>query len=198
MIDMNRLDEIYYEIADDPENAWAKALGYVPVYTSSERAKIMIVGQAPGRIAQQTMKPWNDVSGVRLRSWLNVTEDQFYNPDIFALVPMDFFYPGKAAHGDLPPRKGFAAKWHPLILQEMPNIKLIIPVGAYAIKYYLPASAKQNLTQTVKEYEKWLPDTFPLVHPSPLNFRWQTRNPWFESELVPVLRTMVSNTMQLQ
>lgn len=192
---MSKLGQIYQDIADDPDNAWVRELGYVPVYTASERAKILIVGQAPGRKAQDSLKPWNDISGVRLRTWLGVTDKQFYDPDLFALVPMDFFYPGRGVHGDLPPRKGFAAKWHPKILAEMPHIELIITIGAYAQKYYLGQSAKPNLTQTVWAYEEYLPKFFPLVHPSPLNFRWLTINPWFEQELVPVLRQRVAGIL---
>src|ERR1044072_62325 len=99
------LDEIYQAIIDDPMNADMGSKGYVPVYTPSAKPRIVIVGQAPGRRAQESMKPWNDASGVTLRSWLGVTDEQFYNPDLFALVPMDFYYPGKGTHGDLPPRK---------------------------------------------------------------------------------------------
>ncbi len=192
---MSKLDDICNEIAQDPENAWAKELGYKPVYTASEKSKILVVGQAPGRKAQESLKPWNDVSGVRLREWLNVTDDEFYNSDLFALVPMDFFYPGKGRHGDLPPRKGFAAKWHPRILAEMPHIKLTVLIGAYAQKYYLGAQAGKSLTQTVKSYEQWLPKYFPLVHPSPLNFRWLAINPWFEKDLIPVLREKVAGIL---
>lgn len=192
---MSRLGDIYQTIVEDPDNFWAKEQGYVPIYTTSEQARILIVGQAPGRKAQESLKPWNDISGIRLRSWLNVSDDQFYNPNLFALVPMDFYYPGKGAHGDLPPRKNFAAKWHPILLAEMPNIELIIPIGAYAQKYYLGDSAKLNLTQTVLAYNEYLPKYFPLVHPSPLNFRWHTLNPWFEQELVPVLRSRVNEIL---
>lgn len=190
------LERIYKEIADDPSNAWARELGYVPVYTASAKSKIMIVGQAPGRKAQDSRRPWNDASGIKLRSWLGVTDEQFYNPDLFALVPMDFYYPGKGAHGDLPPRKDFAARWHPQILAEMPDIQLIILIGNYSQKYYLNGITKPNLTQTVQAYEEYLPKYLPLVHPSPLNFRWLRNNPWFETDLVPVLREKVHEILQ--
>jgi len=181
----------YQAIIDDPMNAEMKDKGYVPVYTASAKARIMIVGQAPGRKAQATLKPWNDASGVLLREWLGVTDEQFYNPDIFALVPMDFYYPGKGVHGDLPPRKGFADKWHPALLAHMPNVELIILVGAYAQKYYLGKSAKRNLTETVYAYQEYLPTYFPLVHPSPLNFRWRAVNTWFNAAVVPALHAHV-------
>ncbi|MBB1572898.1 MAG: uracil-DNA glycosylase family protein, partial [Bacteroidia bacterium] len=123
---------LFQQIASDPEPATFRAQGWPPVYTASRQSRIVLVGQAPGRIAQQTRKPWNDASGRLLRQWLGVSDEQFYSPELFALMPMDFYYPGKGAHGDLPPRKGFAAKWHPKLLALMPNVRLVIPVGSYA------------------------------------------------------------------
>lgn len=182
---------IYQAIIDDPMNADMTAKGYVPVYTAGPKAKIMIVGQAPGSKAQASMKPWNDMSGILLREWLGMSDEQFYDPDILALVPMDFYYPGKGAHGDLPPRKGFAEAWHPQLRALMPNLQLTILIGAYAQKYYLGKQAKHNLTQTVWNYREYLPEYFPLVHPSPLNFRWRARNPWFATDVVPEVRALV-------
>lgn len=187
--------QIYQVIVDDPMNDEMRVRGYAPVYTAGPNAKIVIVGQAPGNKAQTSMKPWNDVSGVLLRKWLGVSEEQFYNPDLFALVPMDFYYPGKGTHGDLPPRKDFAKKWHPRLLALMPHVQLIILVGAYAQKYYLGKDAKANLTQSVRAYEGYLPTYFPLVHPSPLNFRWRAKNPWFEQDVVPVLEQQVQRIL---
>ena len=128
-------------IVDDPMNADMKARGYEPVYTAGPRAKIAIIGQAPGSKAQLTMKPWNDASGEQLRKWLGVTDEQFYDPNIISLIPMDFYYPGKGAHGDLPPRVGFADKWHPQLLKLMPDIELTILIGAYSQKHYLAKNA---------------------------------------------------------
>lgn len=182
---------IYQAIVNDPMNADMKRKGYVPVYTAGPKAKIVIVGQAPGSKAQASLTPWNDVSGVLLRKWLNISDDQFYDPNIIALIPMDFFYPGKGKHGDLPPRKGFAEKWHPRLLELMPNVQLIILIGAYSQKYYLGKNAKVNLTETVLAREEYLPTYFPLVHPSPLNFRWRARNPWFTTDVVPELEAYV-------
>lgn len=184
-------NEVYQAICDDPMNTEMKAKGYTPVYTAGPRAKIIIIGQAPGSKAQASMKPWNDASGILLRKWLGVTDEQFYNPDLFALTPMDFYYPGKGVHGDLPPRKDFAKKWHPQLSGLMPEVELIILIGAYAQKYYLGKAARVNLTETVRSYEDYLPQYFPLVHPSPLNFRWRAINPWFEDEIVPVLEKRV-------
>lgn len=189
-------DRIRNEIIEDPMNVDMRAKGYVPVYTAGPKAKIVIVGQAPGIKAQTTKKPWNDLSGKLLREWLDMSEEQFYDPDVVALIPMDFYYPGKGAHGDLPPRKDFAAKWHPQLLEHMPNVELIVLIGAYSQKYYLGKDAKQTLTETVRAYEEYLPQYFPLVHPSPLNFRWRAKNPWFTAEVVPELTARVKEILK--
>lgn len=183
--------KIRQEIIADPMNQEMRAKQYEPVYTASAKSRIVIVGQAPGARAQESKKPWNDVSGKMLRQWLDVSDEQFYNPDIFALIPMDFYYPGKGVHGDLPPRKGFAEKWHPQLLEHMPDVRLILLIGAYSQKYYLGKTAGKNLTETVHNYKNYLPEYFPLVHPSPLNFRWRSKNPWFESRVVPELKRHV-------
>lgn len=192
---MTNLQKIHRAIVNDPTNHQAKVAGWRPLYTASEQSRIVIIGQAPGRRAQESGVPWQDASGIKLRTWLGVTEDQFYNSGLIALMPMDFYYPGKAAHGDLPPRKDFAPKWHPQLLASMPYIKLIILIGTYAQKHYLQANAKPNLTLTVQAYRDYLPTYFPLVHPSPLNFRWQSKNPWFETDLVPVLQKTVAKIL---
>ena len=187
---------LYEQICADPMNANFAAQGWPPVYSASARSRIIIVGQAPGRIAQQTQKPWNDASGRLLRQWLGVTEAQFYDPDLFALMPMDFYYPGKGTHGDLPPRKNFAGIWHPRLRAQMPEVRLTILVGAYAQKYYLAGRAQQTLTATVANFASYLPEYLPLVHPSPLNARWRKRNPWFEADVVSVLRRIVQESIQ--
>lgn len=188
-------DAIYQAICDDPMNIEMKAKGYVPVYTAGPNAKIVIVGQAPGARAQASMTPWNDASGILLRKWLGLTDEQFYDPNLIALTPMDFYYPGKGVHGDLPPRRGFAEKWHPQLLKLMPDVQLVILIGAYSQKYYLGKTAKRNLTETVLAYEEYLPTYFPLVHPSPLNFRWRAKNPWFEVDVVPEVRALVQSIL---
>ncbi len=189
------LDRIRAEIVAHPSNAWARDLGYEPIYAAAPAARVAIIGQAPGRRAQESGVPWNDVSGVKLRAWLGVDDDQFYDPNLFAIIPMDFYYPGKGASGDLPPRKDFAGLWHERILDELPDLVLRILVGGYAQKYYLGDRAKPSLTETVRAYAEYLPTTIPLVHPSPMNFRWQARNPWFEAEVVPVLRSLVAEAI---
>lgn len=186
------LSDIYQQIIHDHMNAEMSAKGYAPLYTASPNARIVIVGQAPGRKAQEAMKPWADASGDVLRKWLGVTEGQFYDPNLFAIVPMDFYYPGKGLSGDKPPRKGFAEKWHTKIMAQMPHVQLVILVGAYAQKHYLGKNAAKNLTETVRAYDDYLPDYFPLVHPSPLNFRWHGRNPWFQESVIPELQARVA------
>ncbi len=186
---------LYEQIIADPMNAGYTDQGWQPVYSASPHSRIVIVGQAPGRVAQETGKPWNDVSGQNLRQWLNVTEEQFYDPRLFALMPMDFYYPGKGKHGDLPPRREFAEKWHSRLLDRMTEVKLTILVGVYAQKFYLAGQAKRDLTETVASYEEYLPKYFPLVHPSPLNFRWRKRNPWFASEVIPALQRVVQEVL---
>lgn len=169
--------------------------GVPPLFKASKDARIAIVGQAPGRKAEETQLFWNDLSGDRLREWMGVTRETFYTTDVIAHLPMDFYYPGKAKSGDLPPRKGFAEKWHPLLLQEMPNIETIILIGSYAQKYYLGNKREKNLTETVRNFEEYLPKYMPLVHPSPLNHGWLKRNPWFEQEVVPVLKEIVHHNL---
>ena len=186
---------LYEQIMADPMNADYTDQGWQPVYSASPHSRIVIVGQAPGRVAQESGKPWNDVSGQNLRQWLNVTEEQFYDPRLFALMPMDFYYPGKGKHGDLPPRREFAEKWHSRLLDRMTEVKLTILVGVYAQKFYLAGQAKRDLTETVASYREYLPKYFPLVHPSPLNFRWRKRNPWFAGEVIPALQRVVQEVL---
>ena len=186
---------LYEQIVADPMNADYTDRGWRPVYSASPHSRIVIVGQAPGRVAQESGKPWNDISGQNLRRWLDVTEEQFYDPELFALIPMDFYYPGKGKHGDLPPRREFAEKWHSRLLDRMTEVKLTILVGAYAQKFYLAGQAKRDLTETVASYREYLPKYFPLVHPSPLNFRWRKRNPWFAGEVIPALQRVVQEVL---
>lgn len=188
---MSSLEDIYQQIVADPMNEELQNQGYQPVYTAGEQARIVIIGQAPGLKAQQSGKPWNDLSGKKLKLWLGVTDEQFYDPDLVAIVPMDFYYPGKGKHGDLPPRKGFAEKWHSKLLSQMPLVQLKILVGSYAQKYYLGKDMQKNLTETVRLYKNYLPKYLPMVHPSPLNLRWQRQNPWFEDEVVFEVRKIV-------
>ena len=188
---MTRFEETKKEIMADPMNESYTKMGIPPLFKASKEARLVIVGQAPGKRAEETRLVWNDLSGDRLREWMGVTREEFYESDRIAHLPMDFYYPGKAKQGDLPPRKGFAEKWHPIILKKIPNIETILLVGSYAQKYYLGNRMEKNLTETVKNFKKYLPKYFPLVHPSPLNIGWFKRNLWFENEVLPFLKEIV-------
>lgn len=191
----NEFKRIYEAIRHDPLNREHEAKGYRPLYVAHEKARIVIVGQAPGIKTQLAGMAWHDASGDRLRSWLGVTEEMFYDSSLFAQLPMDFFYPGKGKSGDLPPRKGFAKKWHPLLLDLMPEVELIVLAGLSAQRFYLGKAAQKTLTETVRHYQDYLPDYFPIVHPSPLNFRWHLKNPWFEEEVVGHLQRLVKEIL---
>ena len=186
------LETVKSAIITDPDNAWATAQGWQPLYTAHVDAKVVVVGQAPGRRAQLSGIPWDDPSGVTLRGWLGVSAQEFYDARNIALLPMDFYYPGKGAHGDLPPRPDFAAKWHDQLLAQMPHVQLTLLIGQYAQRHYLRTRVKRTLTETVRSYQEYLPQQFPLVHPSPLNFRWQARNPWFAAVVLPELSQRVA------
>jgi uracil-DNA glycosylase len=190
-----KLNEIYNEIKNDPSNLKYSNKGWLPIYTVSKQSKIVIIGQAPGIRAQESRIAWNDLSGKKLRTWLGVSDEEFYDTSKFALIPMDFYFPGQGKSGDLPPRKEFAAKWHPKILNEIEDLKLIILIGQYAQNYYLKDVVKRNLTETVKAYKEYLPLYFPLPHPSPRNIGWQIKNPWFEDLVIPNLKTLVTSIL---
>ncbi|MBW7876141.1 MAG: uracil-DNA glycosylase family protein [Candidatus Cloacimonetes bacterium] len=167
-------------------------LGPRPVFQIDPRAKILIVGQAPGRKVHETGIPFNDPSGDRLRFWLGVNREQFYDPENFAILPMGFCYPGSKKSGDLPPRKICAPTWREKLLKHLPDICLIVCVGQYAISYHAPPNIKKkSLTETVKCFESYWPKLFLAPHPSPRNLMWLRRNPWFEAELIPKLRQRV-------
>ena len=187
---LKNLNEITSSIISDPQNKDFTQRGIFPLFSAPKTARINIVGQAPGLKAEQTRLYWNDKSGDRLRDWLGVDYDYFYNSGIFAVLPMDFYYPGKGKSGDVPPRSGFAEKWHPQILENLPNIQLTLLIGQYAQKFYL-SDNKNNVTETVKNYQKFLPHFIPLVHPSPRNQFWIERNPWFGEKVIPDLQKLV-------
>lgn len=195
MQSMTVFEEIKREIMMDSMNQTYTNRGIPPLFKASKDAKIAIIGQAPGRKAEETQLFWNDPSGDRLREWMDISREVFYKTDKIAHLPMDFYYPGKAKSGDVPPRKGFAEKWHPLLLKEMPQIETLILIGNYAQKYYLGNKREKNLTLTVQNFEQYLPEYLPLVHPSPLNYGWMKRNPWFEVDVLPTLKVIINDSL---
>ena len=166
--------------------------GANPVIQAHPNARLLIIGQAPGIKVHQSSIPWNDASGERLREWLGMDSDTFYDEQKVAIVPMGFCYPGKGKSGDLPPRKECAALWHQKVLQSLPNIQMTLLIGQYAQNYYLKDKATNTLTETVRSWQAWAPEFLPLPHPSPRNNIWLKKNPWFESEVIPYIREHVS------
>ena len=170
-------------------------LGPRPVVQASDpRARILIIGQAPGTRVHASGIPWNDASGQRLRGWLGVTPRQFYDPSLFAIVPMGFCYPGRGKSGDNPPRPECAPLWHDRLRATLPNIRLTLLIGTYAQAHYLGGRRRANLGETVRAWRDYIDAGYmPLVHPSPRNDIWLKRNPWFETEIVPYLRMHVAD-----
>ena len=169
--------------------------GINPVLAAHPKSKIAIVGQAPGSIVHKTGIPWDDKSGERLRSWLNVEPSTFYDPEKIALIPMGFCYPGKGKSGDLPPRPECAPQWHHALFSQMNSLKLVILIGTYAQAYYLKEKRKNTLTETVKNFTEYLPEHFVLPHPSPRNNIWIKKNGWFERDLLPVLKEKTNHIL---
>ena len=193
---MDSFEQLKQEIMADSDNKKYTDKGIEPLFSTPNTAKILIIGQAPGIKAQESKIFFNDKSGIKLREWMGIDDKIFYKSGLIGVVPMDFYYPGKGKSGDLPPRKNFAQKWHSKVLELMPNLELIILVGKYAQDYYLGNDKKENLTATVFNYEQYLPRYFPIVHPSPLNFRWHNKNLWFIEEVVPELQKRVKEILQ--
>lgn len=167
-------------------------LGPRPVFRVSPTARLLIVGQAPGTRVHETGIPWNDRSGDRLRDWLAVDRETFYDESRIAIVPSGFCYPGRDPRGgDMPPRPECAPAWHGRLLAHMPHIELTLLAGQYAQAIYLEAQRKPTLTETVAAWRDYLPDFLPLPHPSWRNIAWLRRNPWFEAELLPDMRSRI-------
>ena len=170
----------------------ALPLGPRPVLRASATATLLIVGQAPGTLVHGSGVPWDDASGVRLRGWMGIEKAAFYDDTRIAIVPMGFCYPGRGASGDLPPRPECRATWHPRLLPMLPDVKLVLAVGAYAQAHFLGERRKKTLTDTVRAWREYAPAVFPLPHPSPRNTGWFVHNPWFDAEVVPAMRAAVA------
>ena len=172
------------------------ARGPRPVLRAGAEARLMIVGQAPGAKVHSSGVPWDDASGRRLRQWLGIDTDAFYDESRVAIVPMGFCYPGKAGSGDAPPRPECRATWHPRLLSLLPKVELTLLIGQYAQAHFLGARRKGSLTATMRAWREYLPSQLPLPHPSPRNIAWFKANPWFEGEVLPTLRERVGGLLR--
>ena len=167
-----------------------------PVLQFHQKARILIAGQAPGRRVHESGVPFDDVSGDRLREWMGVTREVFYDPEQIAILPMGFCFPGTGKTGDLPPRAECAPAWRERLLRRLSNLRLTLVVGQYAQAYHLLGGSKSSLTETVRLWRTYWPGSVPLPHPSPRNNIWLRQNPWFAAELLPALRQRVSNVLE--
>ncbi|SNS11079.1 Uracil-DNA glycosylase [Noviherbaspirillum humi] len=167
-----------------------------PVVQAAESARLLIIGQAPGRKVHDTGIPWNDASGRRLRHWLGMDADVFYDPDRVAILPTGFCYPGKGRSGDLPPRPECAPRWHAPLRERLPQVRLTLLIGRHAQLFALRGRNRPTLTETVAAWRDYLPEFLPLPHPSPRNQAWWPANPWFERELLPELKRLVAEALQ--
>ena len=162
-----------------------------PVFRVGQGARLLIVGQAPGRRVHETGIPWNDPSGDVLRAWLALSRDAFYDTSRIAIVPAGLCYPGTVDGADLPPCRECAPAWQPRFRAALPEIRLTLLVGSYAQAYYLKNRRKKSLGETVRAFRAYLPEFFVLPHPSWRNKLWLNRNPWFAEEVIPALRRRV-------
>ena len=170
-------------------------LGPRPILQAGAGARLLIVGQAPGRRAHASGIPWNDASGERLRAWLGIDIDTFHDPNRVAIVPIGLCYPGRGASGDRPPRPECAPLWFAALRAQLPWIELTLAIGQYAQRHLLGTARKASLTETVRAWRDFGPHVLPLPHPSPRNTPWLRRQPWFAQELLPVLRTRVQTVL---
>lgn len=180
------------EIADCRACADHLPHGVRPVASFSPTARLLIIGQAPGSRVHQTGIPWDDKSGDRLREWTGLTRETMYDAARVALVPMGFCYPGKASGGDRPPRRECAPLWHERVLDVLPEERFTLLVGTYAQAHYLPEARKRSMTDRVRGFREFLPRHLPLPHPAWRSTIWMRQNPWFEEEVLPVLRDRVA------
>jgi uracil-DNA glycosylase len=166
-----------------------------PVFLAGKSARLLIVGQAPGRRVHETGIPWNDPSGEVLREWLALEREQFYDTSRIAIVPVGLCYPGTVGGADLPPCRECAPAWQPRFRAALPHIRLTLLVGGYAQAYYLGKKRKPSLAETVRAYREYLPEFFVLPHPSWRNKLWLRKNPWFAEDVIPALRRRVRPCM---
>jgi uracil-DNA glycosylase len=191
----NSLNVLLAEIRACRVCASGLPLGPRPIVAANREARILIVGQAPGKRVHESGIAWDDPSGERLREWTGISRDVFYDEAKVAIVPMGFCYPGTGASGDLPPRKECAELWHVRLLSELDKVKFTLLIGKYAQRYRLGNTLKSSLTETVKHWREYTPANLPLPHPSPRNNRWLQRNPWFKEDVIPYLRRRIKRVL---
>jgi uracil-DNA glycosylase len=162
-----------------------------PILQVHSRARILIASQAPGSKAHHSGVPFEEASGQRLRQWMGISREHFYDPELVAILPMGFCYPGVGSSGDLPPRRECAAHWRASVLEAMPRIALTLVIGRYAMAWHLPTAATRNLTETVRAWREYGPNIIPLPHPSPRNNIWLKTHPWFAADVIPSLQARV-------
>lgn len=189
------MDALLKNIRNCRECSQNLPFGPNPVLAASPNSKILIIGHAPGKIVHHSGVPWQDKSGDRLRGWLGIDDETFYDPTAIGIMPMGFCYPGTGKSGDMPPRKECAPLWHKQLIDKMNGIELTLLIGQHAQSYYLKKSRKRNLTETVRSYKEYLPQYLPLPHPSPRNNIWQKKNPWFMTEVIPILRERTAHLL---
>jgi len=189
------MDELLAQIRSCSACAAHLPLGPRPVVQASASARLLIVGQAPSMTVHNTGVPWNDKSGEQLRRWLGIDREVFYDPARVAIMPMGYCYPGRGSSGDLPPRRECASLWHERLLAQMKHIELTLLIGQYAQRHFLGSTSKGGVTETVEAFAEYAPRFIPLPHPSPRNTGWFKHHPWFERDVLPVLRERVRHVL---
>lgn len=188
------IEDIRKNLIEDPRNLEYSKREIYPIFQVNEKSKILIISQAPGRIVEESGIVFTDKSGENLVDWMGIDMDILHS-ELISVLPMDFYFPGKGKSGDLPPRKFIAKEYHKDIIDNLNNLELIILVGLYSQKYYLGDKMKSTLTETVKNFNEYLPDYFPIVHPSPRNNIWMVKNEWFKEDVIPILRSKVNEIL---
>ncbi len=189
-----KLNELLVQVRSCTVCAEELEAGPRPIVQVGAKARIVIIGQAPGRRVHESGVAWHDPSGDRLRDWLNLTPEQFYDPDLVALIPMGFCYPGSASSGDKPPRRECAPLWHEPLLAHLPDDRLEVIIGTHAQARYVP-DRKPTLTETVAEWREYLPRQVVLPHPSPRNQGWFKKNPWFTTDTLPAVQARIADVL---
>ena len=173
-------------------------LGPKPIFQIAGAARILVAAQAPGRIAHERGRSFDDPSGNRLREWMGISRDTFYDENLIALIPMGFCFPGSGKGGDMPPRPECAVAWRKRLLAELPNLRLTLVIGQYAQSWHLPGHTDKPLTERVRHWREFGTGLIPLPHPSPRNGSWLRKNPWFAEEVIPAIRQRVADALELR